>query len=46
MKAIIEIEANTRICLEKFSNYKGLGRVLFRDRSETVMAGMVTELLE
>lgn len=46
MTAVVEIETEHRICLERFSNYKSLGRVLFRDRSETVMAGMVTELLE
>ena len=46
MTAVVEIEADHKICLERFSSYKSLGRVLFRDRSETVMAGMVTELLE
>ena len=46
MAGIIEVEAEHRICLEKFTNYKSLGRVLFRDRSETVMAGMVLELIE
>ena len=46
MAGIIEVEAEHKICIEKFSNYKSLGRVLFRDRSETVMAGMILELLE
>lgn len=46
MSGIVEIEATNRVCLEKFSNCKGLGRVTLRDRSETVMAGMVIEILE
>ncbi|CAG9329625.1 HBS1L [Blepharisma stoltei] len=46
MSAILEIESSRRVCLEKFSNCKGLGRVTLRDHSETVMAGMVIELLE
>lgn len=46
MAGIIEVEVEHKVCIEKFSNYKSLGRVLFRDRSETVMAGMVLELLE
>ncbi|OMJ85259.1 hypothetical protein SteCoe_13497 [Stentor coeruleus] len=43
---VIEAETDHKICLEKFTNYKSLGRVLFRDRSETVMAGMILELIE
>ena len=43
---ILEIQTENKVCIEKFSNYKGLGRATFRERSETVMAGMVTELLE
>lgn len=46
MAGIIEAETDHKICLEKFTNYKSLGRVLFRDRSETVMAGMILELIE
>jgi elongation factor 1 alpha-like protein len=46
MAGVIEVETDQKVCIEKFSNYKSLGRVLFRDRSETVMAGMVLELLE
>jgi len=45
MTAVIELEAADKVCLERFSNYKSLGRVTLRDRSETVMSGMVTELL-
>ena len=46
MTGVVEIETEFKICLERFACYKSLGRVLFRDRSETVMAGMVLELLE
>lgn len=46
MAGIIEVEAEHRVCIEKFANFKSLGRVLFRDRSETVMAGMILDLLE
>lgn len=46
MTGVVEIETEFKICLERFGCYKSLGRVLFRDRSETVMAGMVLELLE
>lgn len=45
MTAVVELEAVDKVCLERFSNYKSLGRVTLRDRSETVMSGMVTEFL-
>lgn len=45
MTAVIELEAADKVCIERFSNYKSLGRVTLRDRTETVMSGMVTELL-
>lgn len=44
---VIEFEVcgQTGICLENYSQYKSLGRVAFRERGQTVMAGMVQQLL-
>jgi len=42
---MIEIESELPLCLEKFTNYKFLGKVTMRDNGKTVMSGVVTELI-
>lgn len=41
MSATLEITASNPVCLELYSNYKGLGRLTLRDEGTTVLAGMV-----
>lgn len=43
--AVIHLEFGTSICMERFSNYKALGRLTLRDGGSTVMCGLVTDLL-
>jgi translation elongation factor EF-1alpha len=33
-----------RACLELFTNYKQLGRITIRDKSETIASGIIIEL--
>lgn len=42
---MVEIESEMLMCLEKFTNYKFLGKVTLRDNGKTVMSGVVTELI-
>ena len=44
--ALLVLELERPLCLEKYSDYKGLGRVTLRDGGHTVAVGTVTELLE
>jgi peptide chain release factor subunit 3 len=42
---MIEMESTEPLCLEKFTNYKALGKVTMRDAGKTIMSGVVTELI-
>jgi elongation factor 1 alpha-like protein len=43
--AVLQLSFGSPICMERFSNYKALGRLTLRDGGATVMCGMVTDLL-
>ena len=43
--AQVIIKLEQRICLELASNNKAMGRIALRNGSETIAAGVVTELL-
>eukprot|EP01111_Echinosteliopsis_oligospora_P016735 TRINITY_DN7051_c0_g1_i1.p1 TRINITY_DN7051_c0_g1~~TRINITY_DN7051_c0_g1_i1.p1 ORF type:complete len:728 (-),score=285.13 TRINITY_DN7051_c0_g1_i1:33-2216(-) len=43
--AVIEVVIDRGVCLEKFADYRGLGRFLLRDHGKTIAAGVVLELL-
>lgn len=42
--AIIRIKVNRPICLEKYSDFKQLGRLTLRENGKTIAAGIVTEI--
>lgn len=44
--AVLDLQASDKLCLERFASYKSLGRVTLRERGMTVMAGMITEIIE
>ena len=45
--AIVEVNALERgMCLEKFADYKQLGRFLLRERGVSIAQGIVTEIIE
>mmetsp|Transcript_20643 Transcript_20643/g.38477 ORF Transcript_20643/g.38477 Transcript_20643/m.38477 type:complete len:563 (+) Transcript_20643:1257-2945(+) len=44
--AVIQLDFGSPLCMERFSNYKALGRLTLRDGGSTVMCGMVTDLLK
>lgn len=43
--AIIQVKLEDRHCLELFSNFKNMGRVICRHEGRTVCAGTVTEMI-
>ena len=43
---VVELISDVKVCLEKHSNCRGLGRVTLREGGETIMAGIVVQLLE
>jgi translation elongation factor EF-1alpha len=45
MSAVIEIISSHPVCLELYTNYRGLGRLTLRDEGTTVLAGMVISLI-
>lgn len=44
--ALVEIECSKPICIEKYSNFKELGRVMLRVGGVTIAAGLVTKILK
>ena len=43
--ASIQIKLEERMCLELFSNYKSLGRIVIRRENHTIAAGTITEFV-
>jgi len=44
--ALVEIETTKPICIEKYSDFKELGRVMLRVGGVTIAAGLVTKILK
>lgn len=44
--ALVEIETSKPICIEKYSNFKELGRIMLRVGGVTIAAGLVTKILK
>lgn len=44
--ALIEIEVGKPICIEKYSDFKELGRIMLRVGGVTIAAGLVTKILK
>lgn len=44
--ALIEIETTRSICIEKYSEYKELGRIMLRVGGVTIAAGMITDIVK
>lgn len=44
--AVVEIEVTKPICIEKYSDFKELGRVMLRVGGATIAAGLVTKILK
>ncbi|TDG41656.1 hypothetical protein AWZ03_011910 [Drosophila navojoa] len=42
--ALVELETSRAICIERYSDYKELGRVMLRVAGVTIAAGMVTKI--
>jgi elongation factor 1 alpha-like protein len=42
---MIEIETQKQLCVEKFSDFRQLGRFTLRSEGKTIAAGVVTEKL-
>lgn len=42
--ALIELETTRPICLEKYSDFKELGRIMLRVGGVTIAAGLITEI--
>lgn len=43
--AVVEIEVSRPICIEKYANFKELGRVMLRVAGVTIAAGLVTKIM-
>jgi translation elongation factor EF-1alpha len=43
--AVVEIVTQHPLCIEKYSDYKALGRFTLREGGRTIAAGIVTEVL-
>ena len=43
--AIVKVQTNDLMCLEKFSDYPQLGRFTLRDEGHTVAVGKITRLV-
>lgn len=44
--ALVDIEVSRPICIEKYANFKELGRVMLRVGGVTVAAGLVTKIIK
>jgi len=44
--ALVHIRLQEGACMELYSNYSSLGRIVLRDISDTLASGLVTELLK
>ena len=44
--AVLVLDLERPLCLEKYADFRGLGRITIRDGGHTVAVGTVTELLE
>lgn len=44
--AIVEIETTKPVCIEKYADYKELGRIMLRVGGVTVAAGLVTKIIK
>lgn len=44
--ALVEIEVGRPICIEKYANFKELGRVMLRVGGVTIAAGLVTKIMK
>lgn len=44
--ALVDIEVNRPICIEKYSKFKELGRVMLRVGGVTIAAGLVTKIMK
>lgn len=44
--AVVEIEVSRPICIEKYANFKELGRVMLRVAGVTIAAGLVTKIMK
>lgn len=44
--ALVEIEVSRPICIEKYANFKELGRVMLRVGGVTIAAGLVTKIMK
>lgn len=44
--AVIEIETTRAICVEKYSDYKELGRIMLRVSGVTIAAGLITGIVK
>jgi len=45
MSAIVEIKINKPLCMELYQNFRELGRFMLRYGSNTIAAGLITEIL-
>lgn len=43
---LVEVEVSRAICIEKYANFKELGRVMLRVGGVTVAAGLVTKIMK
>jgi elongation factor 1 alpha-like protein len=44
MSAVIELKINRPLCMELYQNYRELGRFMLRYGSNTIAAGLITEV--
>lgn len=44
--ALVEVEVSRPICIEKYANFKELGRVMLRVGGVTIAAGLVTKIMK
>ena len=44
MSAIVELKINRPLCMELYQNYRELGRFMLRYGSNTIAAGLITEV--
>ena len=42
--ALVQIELDRPMCLERYSDYRALGHVVLRDASATVAVGIITSV--
>ncbi len=46
MSAIVELKINRPLCMELYQNFRELGRFMLRYGSNTIAAGLITEVYQ